>query len=36
MSRRRELLQLGPARIEVIVEGTGPAIVLLPSSLRDS
>ena len=36
MSRRRELLQLGPARIEVIVEGRGPAIVLLPSSLRDS
>jgi pimeloyl-ACP methyl ester carboxylesterase len=36
MSRRRELLELGSARIDVIVEGKGPAIVLLPSSLRDS
>ncbi|NML47614.1 alpha/beta hydrolase [Ramlibacter sp. G-1-2-2] len=36
MSRRRELLALGDARIDVIVEGAGPAIVLLPSSLRDS
>ena len=35
-SRRRELLQVGPARIDVIVEGEGEAIVLLPSSLRDS
>lgn len=35
-ARRRELLRLGPASIDVIVEGTGPAIVLLPSSLRDS
>jgi pimeloyl-ACP methyl ester carboxylesterase len=36
MSRRRELLQLDAARIDVIVEGSGRAIVLLPSSLRDS
>jgi len=36
MNRRRELLQLGPARIDVIIEGAGPAVVLLPSSLRDS
>lgn len=35
-ARRRELLDLGDARIDVIVEGAGPAIVLLPSSLRDS
>ncbi|MCG2594317.1 alpha/beta hydrolase [Ramlibacter sp. XY19] len=34
--RRRELVQLGEARIDVIVEGGGPALVLLPSSLRDS
>lgn len=34
--RRRELLALGDARIHVIVEGAGRAIVLLPSSLRDS
>ena len=35
-SRRRELLQLGPACLDVIVEGAGAAVVLLPSSLRDS
>ena len=37
-SRRRELLQVGEARIDVIVdgEGEGETIVLLPSSLRDS
>lgn len=35
-ARRRALLELGAARIDVIVEGAGPAIVLLPSSLRDS
>jgi pimeloyl-ACP methyl ester carboxylesterase len=35
-SRRRELLSLGEARIDVIVEGTGPTLLLLPSSLRDS
>jgi pimeloyl-ACP methyl ester carboxylesterase len=34
--RRRELLARGDARIDVIVDGAGPAIVLLPSSLRDS
>lgn len=34
--RRRELVSAGPDRIDVIVEGEGPAIVLLPSSLRDS
>ncbi|HSV46419.1 MAG TPA: alpha/beta hydrolase [Ramlibacter sp.] len=34
--RRRELLDLGTACIDVIVEGEGAAIVLLPSSLRDS
>lgn len=34
--RRRELVTLGAACIDVIVEGAGPALVLLPSSLRDS
>ena len=34
--RRRELVEAGGARLDVIVEGEGPAIVLLPSSLRDS
>lgn len=34
--RRRELLVHGTGQIDVIVEGDGPAIVLLPSSQRDS
>lgn len=34
--RRRELLQQGSAQVDVIVDGAGPAIVLLPSSQRDS
>lgn len=34
--RRRELLIAGPVRIDVLVDGAGPAIVLLPSSQRDS
>src|SRR5207247_434295 len=32
----RELVQLADASIDLIAEGAGPAIVLLPSSLRDS
>jgi len=36
VSRRRELINRDSARIDVIVEGQGPAVVLLPSSLRDS
>ncbi len=35
-ARHRVLLEDGPARIDVIVEGRGPAVVLLPSSQRDS
>lgn len=35
-SRRRELLVHGNTVIDVIVDGAGPAIVMLPSSLRDS
>jgi pimeloyl-ACP methyl ester carboxylesterase len=34
--QRRELLVEGPVRIDVLVDGTGPAIVMLPSSQRDS
>ena len=34
--RQRVLLQIGDAKLDVISEGTGPALVLLPSSLRDS
>ena len=34
--RSRELLTHGDAKIDVIVDGRGPAIVLLPSSRRDS
>ena len=34
--RQRLVLSEGPARIDVIVEGRGPAVVLLPSSQRDS
>ncbi|MFD0668146.1 alpha/beta fold hydrolase [Ramlibacter sp. MAHUQ-53] len=35
-ARRRVAVTLASASIDVIVEGTGPAVVLLPSSLRDS
>jgi len=34
--RRRELLRTEAAQLDVIVEGCGATIVLLPSSLRDS
>lgn len=34
--RRRLLLSHGDARIDVVTEGSGPTLVLLPSSLRDS
>ncbi|MFL6796145.1 MAG: alpha/beta fold hydrolase [Xanthobacteraceae bacterium] len=34
--RRAELVQYGDVQIEVIVEGQGPAVVLLPSLARDS
>lgn len=34
--RHRELLKNGTTAIDVIVDGDGPAIVMLPSSLRDS
>ncbi len=34
--RRRELLTEGALQLEVVIEGGGPAIVLLPSSQRDS
>jgi pimeloyl-ACP methyl ester carboxylesterase len=34
--RERVLVPVGGASIDVVVEGVGPAIVLLPSSLRDS
>ena len=33
---RNELIPAGPARIEVLVDGAGPCVVLLPSSQRDS
>lgn len=36
VQRSRAMVQDGDVRIDVIVEGTGPAIVLLPSSIRDS
>jgi pimeloyl-ACP methyl ester carboxylesterase len=35
-ARQRVLLEDGPTRIDVIVEGRGPSVVLLPSSQRDS
>ena len=35
-SRQRVVLNDGPARIDVIAEDRGPAVVMLPSSLRDS
>ena len=34
--KRRELLVDGPVQIDVRVDGVGPAIVMLPSSQRDS
>ncbi len=34
--RSRTVISAGEARIDVIVDGTGPAVVLLPSSQRDS
>ena len=34
--RQRVLLEIGDAALDVLSEGTGPALVLLPSSLRDS
>ena len=34
--RRAELVRYGDVQIEVIVEGEGPAVVLLPSLARDS
>jgi len=34
--RRRELLIDGDLRIDVLIDGSGPALVLLPSSQRDS
>jgi pimeloyl-ACP methyl ester carboxylesterase len=36
MPRTRKIVPAGEARIEVIVEGEGPLLVLLPSSSRDS
>lgn len=35
-ARHRELLREGDVQLDVIVEGEGPALVLLPSSQRDS
>lgn len=35
-TRSRELVRRGDVQVDVIVDGTGPAIVLLPSSQRDS
>lgn len=34
--RKRQCIQAGSAWLDVICEGTGPVLVLLPSSLRDS
>ena len=34
--RTREIVAWGDVRIEVIIEGSGPSLVLLPSSSRDS
>ena len=36
IGRSRELLRYDDVAIDVIVEGRGPAIVLLPSLARDS
>jgi pimeloyl-ACP methyl ester carboxylesterase len=35
-SRTRAIVEAGDVRIEVIAEGSGPVVVLLPSSSRDS
>src|SRR5688500_939648 len=35
-ARRRELVRDGDVQVDVIVEGSGPTIVLLPSQQRDS
>jgi pimeloyl-ACP methyl ester carboxylesterase len=34
--RRTELIRYGDVRVEVVVDGAGPAVVLLPSLARDS
>ena len=34
--RKRDIIQAGDARIEVITEGSGPLLVMVPSSSRDS
>src|SRR5215469_8533881 len=34
--RKRDIIPAGDARIEVITEGSGPLLVMLPSSSRDS
>ena len=34
--RRAELVRYGDVQIEVVAEGAGPAVVLLPSLARDS
>src|SRR5262249_39126222 len=34
--RRTELIRAGDVQIEVVVDGAGPAVVLLPSLARDS
>jgi pimeloyl-ACP methyl ester carboxylesterase len=36
MQRTRKIIPAGESRIEVIAEGEGPLLVLLPSSSRDS
>ena len=35
-NRTRETVPAGDARIDVIIEGAGPLLVMLPSSSRDS
>jgi len=35
-ARRRVLLDDGPVQIDVVIDGSGPSVVLLPSSGRDS
>src|SRR5512135_139118 len=34
--RRTELIRYGDVQVEVVVDGAGPAVVLLPSLARDS
>ena len=36
VERKREVVVAGPARIDLISEGKGPLIVMLPSRGRDS